>query len=206
MIDYTKIDPHVPADRASNLYGVQSGLRNLIAEARAVVTNELLTAWKPEARALVDSLENTLARHQERIAAFEAAVPPLERALKAERQAREELAAAQYLYAQGSADRKEQLKRRDDVEAATGLATVRLAERIAAVNAVGYLPANAGVPEGGDRQMVQLIADKCEGLKFHKDRTQPLDVATWRRWLEIGDAEMLAYPAVRRADHGEGEA
>jgi hypothetical protein len=183
--------------RVANLYGVVHNRKRLVVEARGAVTNKHLNAYREESRRLVETLESSLLADLQRVAAFEAAVPELERAIIAERQASDDLARARQAHAQGSLDRKEQLRRRDDVEAAFGALTVRTAERIAAVSAVGYLPQNDGVAEGDRRirEMVQTIAMKAENAKFRSEITAPLDENVWSNWLDkVSDNDMLWIP------------
>ena len=185
---------YIMSERVPNLYSVEGSRRALLAEVKALTTNEHLSAWKDQTRALVDHLEAELVRDRARVEEFERAIPPLELALRNENEARAELDLAQHLHAAGSLDRKEQLKRRDDVEAASGALTVRIAERVAAVAGVPSLPQGGSVAEGGDREMVEQIANLCLNRRFKPEYPNQISSDRWARLLEVSESELMWIP------------
>ena len=189
---------HIPPPRVASMHAVPNRCRELLAKARPVVTHELLTAWRPEARALVDILERALATALSKVAAFEATVPALEEAAENERQARAELARAAQEYAQGSLDGQTHLARRDAVDAAAGALTVRAAERAAAVSATLAVepPTFAGIDEEGLRRIVKVMADNCMGQKFDPGTTAPISREKLERWYAMSDVEFVYIPLI----------
>jgi len=186
----------VAPDRAANLYLVRDHRRALLVEAKACVANKHLTAWVTESAALVDHLAAQLAGDEAKIEAFEAALPPLLKAVAEEEAARSDFALATHARAMGSLKRAEALRLRDDVEACEQVLRIRTREREAcAAKAGAGLPTNVNIAPGPGRNTIESLASFVITRRFNPEASSgAIDRDVWNRWLEMSEGEFMWLP------------
>jgi hypothetical protein len=178
---------HVPQDRVDFLTRLRDQRAARLSEAKTAAESKDLSAWKEESTALVAALSHSLNGDEARIVSFEALIPGLEAAARAELTARAVRDNALRAHGFGSADRATALRLRDDLEAAESarsFAWRTLEERKR--EALALLPSSGSIeaPPGAD--VVEALASYVINKRYdpeyaviHKDAKA--------RWLAADD-------------------
>lgn len=186
---------HVPADRVQNLYIIRDRRNALLDEAEKCARATQLAAWRSEAKALVGFLTTQLEDDEVKITAFEASLAPLEDAIDEEKKATAQFSAAKAAHFAGSLKRTEALKLRDDVEVTAQMVKIKTRARENAADKVrAGLPMSPNLTEGGCKDIVDGLASVCLNRRFRPENVGTIDHATWQRWLELADVDLMWLP------------
>ena len=184
---------HVQPDRAQHLYTVRRDIGAQVAEVTACLSNEhLVPVWLTELNALAATLAARVTAADEKIAAYEASIPPLEVAIENEAEARDAYELAKLARAQGSLDRKTSLKLRDDLEVADSALFVRRRELAdSAQRANAFIPRNGAIPQIMGREFVEALATHVLNVTFNPGR----DLFNRAGWIDgLTEDELAGVP------------